>query len=373
MPIRESNEAVDGSTRKSVEILRMTPDQAIRNESDPEVRLYPTIGYSNADGSLWRIQIQGRISQTAPATFGKRLLLRGLVRALNVSSQVAEGDLFRQRVRGFISAPVAGTRVQVELAGQNYVLRRKSKASGLFNCKLDISSKQTQNFKTYGVLPYRSDSQDLECVQKWDIGLGKVSSQVFLAERRGFSVVTDIDDTIKLTEVNSRKRMLLRTFAEPFEAIEGIASAYQRWAEQGALFHYVSSSPWQIFDALSQFLVDQNFPAGSMHLKWFRLRDEIFKRWQIIRRKSKMGVIRNLIKRLPSRSFVLVGDSGERDPEIYAKLASKFPSQVARICIRQINANPLDGVRLNKIYRRYGMTVPIQVFANPAQLGDLVI
>ena len=80
-----------------------------------------------------------------------------------------------------------------------------------------------------------------------------------------------------------------------------------------------------------------------------------------------------MIKRLPGRPFILVGDSGERDPEIYAKLASKFPSQVARICIRQIDANPLDGYRLNKIYRRYGMTVPIQVFANPAQLGDMAI
>ena len=99
--------------------------------------------------------------------------------------------------------------------------------------------------------------------------------------------------------------------------------------------------------------------------------DEIFKRWQIIRRKSKGGVIRNLIKRLPERTFLLVGDSGERDPEIYAKLASKFPAQVARICIRQIDANPLDADRLNKIYRRYGMTVPIQVFANAIQLGDL--
>ena len=189
MPICDSNEVVDGSTRKSVEVLRMTPDQAIRNESDPEVRLYPTIGYSIADGSLWRIQIQGRISQTAPATFSKRLMLRGLIRALNVSPQVAEGDLFRQRVRGFISAPVAGSRVQVQLAGQNYVLRRKSKASGLFNCKLDISAKQMQNFKSYGLLPCRSDSHDLDCIQNWDIGFGKVSSQVFLAERRGFSVV----------------------------------------------------------------------------------------------------------------------------------------------------------------------------------------
>ncbi len=372
MPIRESNDVVDGSTRKT-DVLRMSPDQAIQNESDPEVRLYPTVGYSIAGGSIWRIQIQGRISQSAPTSFGKRLMLRGLIRALNLPTQVAEGDLFRERVQGFIAAPVVGVRVQVELAGQQYVLRRKSKASGLFGGRLDIPVKQLQNFRTYGNSSKQNNVAIQDCVQKWDIGLGPISSPVFLAERRGISVITDIDDTIKLTEVNSRRRMLLRTFAEPFEPIDGMAMAYQRWAEQGALFHYVSSSPWQIYDALSQFLIEQKFPAGSMHLKWFRLRDEIFKRWQIIRRKSKGGVIRNLIKRLPTRTFVLVGDSGERDPEIYAKLASKFPAQVARICIRQINANPLDGDRLNKIYRRYGMTVPIQVFANPVQLGDLAI
>jgi len=373
MPIRDSNDAGDLSTREPMDLLRMSPDPAIRNESDPEVRLYPTIGYSIAEGSLWRVQIQGRISRDGPTTFGKRLMLRGLIRALNVSTEVEEGDLFRNRVRGFIDTPVSGTRIQVELAGQHYVLRRKSKASGLFNCRLDIPAKQLQHFRTYGLMREGSTTANQDCFQKWDIGFGQISSPVFLAERRGVSVVTDIDDTIKLTEVNSRRRMLHRTFAEPFEAIEGMASAYQRWADQGALFHYVSSSPWQIFDAINQFLVDEQFPAGSMHLKWFRLRDEIFKRWQISRRKSKGGVIRNLIKRLPGRTFLLVGDSGERDPEIYAKLASKFPSQVSRICIRQIEANPLDGERLNKIYRRYGMTVPIQVFANAVQLGDLVL
>jgi len=371
MPSRESNDAFDGSTRKTLEAIRMSPEISIRNEADPEVHLYPTIGYSIADGSVWRVQIQGRISQTAPATFGKRLMLKGLIRALNLSTQVSEGELFRERVRGFISAPVSGSRVQVELAGQHYVLRRKSRASGLFSGRLDIPAKQLQNFRTYGSLSQQAEQPNPDCIQKWDVGLGQVSSMVFLAERRGTSVITDIDDTIKITDVNNRRRMLLRTFAESFDAIDGMATAYRKWANQGALFHYVSSSPWQLYDAVDKFLVDEKFPPGSMHLKWFRLRDEIFKRWQIIRRKSKGGVIKNLMKRLPGRTFVLVGDSGERDPEIYAKLASKFPSQVTRICIRQIEANPLTPDRLNKIYRRYGMTVPLQVFVNPAQLGDL--
>ncbi len=373
MTRRKPIAAVDGPMEpKETEILRMSPDQAIRNDSDTEVQLFPTFGYPIANDAVWRIQIQGRISQSAPASFGKRLMLRGLIRALHLPNEVANGELFQERIRGFLAAPIAGARVQVELAGQHYVLRRKSKNSGLFNCKLDLTAKQLQGFRTYGLLPSKdSKEKESEFLQRWDDGLGQTSSPVFLAERTGVSVITDIDDTIKHTEVNSRRRMLQRTFAEPFASIDGMANTYQMWAKQGALFHYVSSSPWQIYDAVNQFLIDERFPLGSMHLKWFRLRDEIFKRWQILRRKSKGGVIRSLIRRLPERSFVLVGDSGERDPEIYAKLASKYPSQVVRICIRQIDANPLDTARLNEIYRRYGMTVPIQVFTTAKQLGEL--
>jgi phosphatidate phosphatase APP1 len=360
------------SHKPTSEVLRMSPERAIRNDSDPEVQLFPTIGYPIDKDSLWRIQIQGRISRSAPAGFGKRLMLRGLMRALDLTNDAAQTEIFQRRVQGFLAAPIGGARIQVELAGQHYVLPRKSRASGLFNCKLDLTTRQLQHFRTYGSVPAIDHKKPKrECVQKWDIGLGQTSSPVFLAERKGISVVTDIDDTIKLTEVNSRRRMLQRTFCEPFASIEGMSKVYRSWAQQGALFHYVSSSPWQIYDSVYQFLIDEQFPMGSMHLKWFRLRDEIFKRWQILRRKSKGGIIRSLIRRMPERSFILVGDSGERDPEIYAKLAAKYPSQVTRICIRQIEANPLDSLRLNKIYRRYGMTVPIQVFANPLQLGDL--
>lgn len=384
MSIRKSqkNENADfqlSAKEHREEILRMSPEQAIRNDADPEVQLFPTIGYRLRGDALWRVQIQGRISQASPASLGKRLMLRGLIRALSIPTEVASGELFQERVRGFLAAPIAGARIQIELAGQHYVLPRKSKSSGLFQCKLDLPNKQLESFKKYG-LGALSDAistgeapNQLGLLQKWDVGLGGfASSQVFLAERNGISVVSDIDDTIKLTEVNSRRRMLQRTFSEPFSAIDGMAQVFQKWAEQGALFHYVSSSPWQIYDALNQFLNDHEYPFGSMHLKWFRLRDELFKRWQLLRRKSKGGVIKTLMRRLPERTFILVGDSGERDPEIYAKLAGRFPNQVARICIRQIDANPLDTERLNRLYRRFGMTVPIQVFTTAAQLGDLI-
>lgn len=325
-------------------------------ESHTEVQLYPTIGYPVDRGSLWRIQVQGRICQNIAPSLAKRLLLKGLIRALEVDESTAKSALFHDRVHGFLVSPLVRERIHLSINQQMYVLPRKSKSSGLFQCRLD--------------LPRRVLDADRECTIRWDNGIRPVESRVFLADDRGVSVITDIDDTIKHTDVCSRKKMLRRTFAEPFVAIEGMAEIYQQWATRGAMFHYVSSSPWQIYDSLSEFLQATQFPSGSMHLKWFRLRDELIKKWLIIRRKSKFGVINNMVKRLPQRHFVLVGDSGEKDPEMYAKIASKFPKQIVRICIRQIDDNPIDPPRLHRIYKRYGMVVPIQVFSSAKQLGS---
>lgn len=357
--------------------LRMTPEEGVRADYDPEVQLYPTFAYPIDRGAVWRILVQGRLCQNVPPSLAKRLMLKTFIRALDIEEQIVRGPVFSERMHGFLVAPIARSRIQITIANQTLILPRKSKSSGLFHCKLDLPRKQLDGFRIYSAAPHAALGAEQidapECRILCDNGVSRAVSTVFLAGERGTSVISDIDDTIKHTDVCSRRRMLLRTFAEPFEAIEGMAGVYQAWAEQGALFHYVSSSPWQIFDAVHEFIATQGFPMGSMHLKWFRLRDELFKKWQIVRRKGKAGVIAGLIKRMPQRKFVLVGDSGERDPEMYAKLAKRFPKQIVRICIRQIDANPMDTSRLSKIYQRSGMTVPIQVFSDPHQLGDLTV
>lgn len=366
IPIRKYQaESNDGAP-----LLRIRAELPTSNDIDPRVLLFPTFAIPLQGDDVWRVLIQGRISQPAPASFSQRLMLRGLLSALELSSDYANDAVFKSRVEGFLASPLGGERIQIELAGQHYVLQTKSKRSGLFNCKLDIPASLLAQYRTSGEQEDAPFKKPINASPPEVFSDGSVP--VFLAKRRGVSVVTDIDDTIKLTEVTSRRRMLKRTFIEPFEAIQGMAEAYHSWEKQGALFHYVSSSPWQIYRPIEQFMQEHDFPAGSMHLKWFRLRDEIFKGWRLLRRKSKGGVIKNLIKRMPDRTFVLVGDSGERDPEIYAKLASKFPNQIVRICIRQIDANPLNVERLDHIYKTHGFVVPFQVFSHPQQLGDLL-
>ena len=114
-----------------------------------------------------------------------------------------------------------------------------------------------------------------------------------------------------------------------------MAEAYQRWQQAGAAFHYVSSSPWQLYPDLSDFMQEQGFPAGSFHLKTFRLQDGGLHDLLAPATQHKPAIIEQLLQTYPGRRFILVGDSGEQDPEIYGEIARQYPQQIQHIFIRQ--------------------------------------
>jgi phosphatidate phosphatase APP1 len=108
-----------------------------------------------------------------------------------------------------------------------------------------------------------------------------------------------------------------------------------------------------------------------MHLRYFRVRDEMFKRFRPIRRNSKVGIIAGILKLLPNRRFVLVGDSGEKDPEIYRFLAKRYPRRIAAILIRNMVSRPLDSRRTRKL-TSLPDSVLVRIFDRPEQIQDVV-
>jgi phosphatidate phosphatase APP1 len=342
----------------NVAIQTMTPESVSPTEPTIQSVLYSTYGYLHPKKSVWRIPVQGRVFSERVPSFSQRILVRGLKATLRVTPDALQRQFFQERVHGFIVHPEKGSRIRLWHEAEAYRIRQRSRGSGLFQGRIEIPRQNG------------APSNHCECLTiRTNDDLGEATGRVFLAGSTGVSIVTDIDDTIKITDVTSRSRMLSRTFLEAFEPIAGMADVYRHWAEQDALFHYVSSSPWQIYSPLERFLREHGFPEGSMHLKWFRIRDEILKRWRIIRRKSKIGVIGSMIKRMPYRKFLLVGDSGERDPEIYAKLAKKFPCQIIGLVIRDLEARPIDGKRYAKLLKRCG-PVPLKIFREPDEIID---
>jgi len=85
-----------------------------------------------------------------------------------------------------------------------------------------------------------------------------------------------------------------------------------------------------------------------MHLRNFRLRDQLLKK-VIIRRQGKRVAIQKLVKNLPLRRYILIGDSGEKDPEIYRKICRKNPHSIAAVFIRELDDRPMESERWQKL------------------------
>ena len=144
------------------------------------------------------------------------------------------------------------------------------------------------------------------------------------------SIISDIDDTVKVTNVLDRRRMWEATFYKPFDAVDGMPASYRKLTAAGAPVHYVSSSPWHLAEPLLEFLSANGLPVSSITLKHFRLKDRTSLNILKPGRETKPPEIEAILARYPGRRFILIGDSGEDDPEVYAQALRRHPSRSRR-------------------------------------------
>lgn len=158
-------------------------------------------------------------------------------------------------------------------------------------------------------------------------------------------VISDIDDTVLQTFATSKMRMLRTVFFSNYltlHAVSDMSEIYRaiHFGPQGDGYeatHYVSSSPDNLMSRLQQFLRHHNFPKGSMDLKSIALRrrpgrDSLFRHTDY-----KLNRICKIFETYPQRRYVLFGDSGEHDPQIYRQIQQQFPKQVAAIYIHNVS------------------------------------
>jgi phosphatidate phosphatase APP1 len=159
-----------------------------------------------------------------------------------------------------------------------------------------------------------------------------------------FGIISDLDDTVISTEVTSKQKMFINTALRneytrtPFEGVAAFYKALQKGAsgsENNPIF-YVSSSPWNLYPLLSEFLRINRIPLGPLFLKDFG-NQTIFDSGN--HAGHKIENIERILSVYPHLPFVLIGDSGEKDPEIYAEIVRKYPNSIRVIYIRNVNLN----------------------------------
>ena len=160
--------------------------------------------------------------------------------------------------------------------------------------------------------------------------------EIKITEPYGVSLISDVDDTVKKSNISSGAREIFRnTFVRDLSelTVEGVKDWYSEMHKLGVSIHYCSNSPWQLYPVLASFFKLVGLPAGSLHLKQYTgMLQGIFE--PVAERKK--STLDRLMRDFPNRKFLLVGDSGEADLEVYTELALANPGRILAIFIRDV-------------------------------------
>jgi phosphatidate phosphatase APP1 len=235
----------------------------------------------------------------------------------------------RSSWRRFDSEPVAGVEVQLEFRGQR--ASAHTDAEGYYSLELSVPA--------------------TPAAALWEIATARPSahSKVFLQyvqcvpQGAAFGLISDMDDTViesNIVHWQTALQLLFLHNARTRKPLEGVAGLYQAFqsgnagAGRNPLF-YVSASPWNLYDLLEDFLALNDIPPGPL-----LLRDVDLDRVSLgsaAQSASKLENMRLLMARYPALRWVLVGDSGQVDAELYARIVLEHPGRVLAVYVRDVD------------------------------------
>lgn len=346
--------------------LALSPAEA----ATQQVVLAPAIATLDAAGG-GSITLQGRISR-APDSLKRRLLIDLLPLKMQPPPDRSDPH-FRAMMGHFFSDSEALEPVSVKL-GTRVLRLPPTGPEGVFSSVEALNAAELTQLRAGRALTLQS------LVTKKTPQAAR--APVLWVRERGLTVITDIDDTIKVTEVNKPPERDRNTFARPFVAVAGMPALYRHWQHKlggGIHFHAVSAGPWQLHQPLREFTAAAGFPPFTWQMRPMKITDrasfeEVWDRGVGLQRAEdyKVQKITEFMQAFPQRRVVLVGDSGERDPEAYARILRQFAQRVDWVLIRDVSNDPQLRSRGDKtLFEAPEHRSKLIVFVDPAELKTL--
>jgi hypothetical protein len=332
-------------------------------KKDENVIFFPTACYQSTESDdKWILPIHGWIFDPETKSLRRRAFVALLGRAVLDREQIKNDKdpeqmllekhdigvaktILTRRVYPFIVDNHRRRQITIQVGDVTAKLAELSGKDGHFQATLQLTQEELNAAR----LPSGNNDNDNDVI-RYQVVTGIANDpRCFegvscLVPSTGLSVISDIDDTVKISHVLEKKRLMRHTFMEEFQAVSGMAQLYQSWKDtHNASFHYVSSSPWQLYSELASFFSREGFPdAASFHLKEVRLKDRLDRTLLNLfadPMTSKIFKISSIMDTFPTRTFILVGDTGERDPEVYGEICRRYPNQVQRVFLRDVTSD----------------------------------
>jgi phosphatidate phosphatase APP1 len=229
--------------------------------------------------------------------------------------------------RRFLTLEQAGAEVEVQAGGARRVVR--SDAAGHVDAVLDVDLPPGRNEALLRVP-----------------GRDPVAAAVHVgAPGAPYGVVCDIDDTVWVTDLQRPLHAAWRTMAlsdELRRPVPGMARLLTALARPGVPVVYLSTGAWNLAGPVESFLERNGFPPGGLLMTDWGLTP---RGWFRDGRTHKSEALERLARDLPHLRWVLVGDTGQHDPEIYVDFARRSPGRVAAIALRQVARRAADTAR----------------------------
>ncbi len=210
---------LDAMTRRPRPITNLAPED--------RVVLFPSVARLSADGEHWIVDVHGDVSAPSKLTFSKRMLLKLLARAMRASPPEIASPLFQDRITRFVSSDRHGRRIAVRIGDDVFRLPKKSRRNGHFQAAVRVPHSLAQ-----------------ECAEAAAVGAeqylelqvlgGGATGQAYLIPPTGLSVISDIDDTLKHSNVACKRTLLANTFLRPYENDSRHGADFSRLVGRGA-------------------------------------------------------------------------------------------------------------------------------------------
>lgn len=231
---------------------------------------------------------------------------------------------------------MAGVAVDITVCGRTETVN--SNADGFVIARIPVGEIEPGWHDVH----FRAEDRGREVTAAGRVVLPDPASQI--------GIITDIDDTILTSGMTEGMKALRRTLlrdAYGRKPIPGTPSLYRGLARgtdgrrpESTCF-YVSSGPWNLYDMLIQFLGVRGFPRGPLFMTDWRPGD-VEDDEERFESHHKQARIRRILDSYPDLQFVLIGDSGEKDPQVYQEFLESDPDRIRVAMIRDVTAPPTD-------------------------------